>query len=94
MKFRICVILLIVSLFNIKAGDLEEMYKDPKTRQLSSKDFIGGAAPSVGDIPVGCAIHRWNAMDFDKPAFPNIDAWYARLSDRTTYQDHVMLPLS
>ena len=63
-------------------------------RHLSSVDFIGGAAPSVGDIPVGCAIHRWSAMNFDKPAFANVDAWYARLSDRIPYQNHVMLPLS
>ena len=63
-------------------------------KHLSSNDFIGGGAPSVGDIPVGCAIHRWSAMNFEKPAFANVDAWYARLSDRIPYQNHVMLPLS
>ena len=63
-------------------------------KHLSSNDFIGGGAPSVGDIPVGCAIHRWSAMNFEKPAFANVDAWYARLSERIPYQNHVMLPLS
>lgn len=63
-------------------------------RELASKDFIGGGAPSVGDIPVGCAVHRWTAMDFDKPSFTHVDAWYARLSDRPAYREHVMLPLS
>ena len=62
--------------------------------ELSKKDFVGGATPSISDIPVGCAIHRWSAMDFDKPSFTNVDAWYARLSSRSPYQTHVMLPLS
>jgi len=62
--------------------------------ELSKKDFVGGAAPSISDIPVGCAIHRWSAMDFDKPSFTNVDAWYTRLSSRSPYQTHVMLPLS
>jgi len=61
---------------------------------LSDRDFVGGGAPCVGDIPVGCAIHRWTAMDFDKPDFPNLAAWYARLSDRPAFREHVMLPLS
>lgn len=62
--------------------------------QLADRDFICGDAPSVGDIPIGCAAHRWQAMDFDKPSFANVDAWYARLSERPAYQQHVMLPLS
>jgi len=61
---------------------------------LAGKDFVGGGTPSVGDIPVGCAFHRWRAMDFDKPSFTNVDAWYQRLSARPAYQEHVMLPLS
>ncbi len=61
---------------------------------LDSREFIGGATPSVGDIPVGCAAHRWHAMDFDKPAFANVSAWYQRLSDRPAYQSHVMMSLS
>ena len=63
-------------------------------KELSKKDFIGGAAPSISDIPVGCAIHRWSAMDFEKPYFNHVAAWYARLSARPAYQAHVMLPLS
>ena len=62
--------------------------------ELAGKDFVGGDAPSLGDIPVGCSVNRWMMMDFDKPSFANIDAWYARLSARSAYQDHVMLPLS
>ena len=63
-------------------------------KELSKRDFMGGAVPSISDIPVGCAIHRWSAMDFDKPSFKHLAAWYARLATRPAYQVHVMLPLS
>ena len=62
--------------------------------ELAQKKFLGGEAPSISDIPIGCAIHRWSAMDFKKSSFPNVEAWYTRLSERLAYQQNVMLPLS
>lgn len=62
--------------------------------ELASKDYVGGESAGLGDIPVGCSVHRWMAMDFDKPSFANIDNWYARLQKRPAYQHHVMLPLT
>ncbi|MDD9876195.1 MAG: glutathione S-transferase family protein [Magnetovibrio sp.] len=61
---------------------------------LAGQDYVGGAEPSIGDIPVGCYCYRWFEMDFEKPAFANLGAWYERLKARAPYRDHVMLPLS
>ena len=61
--------------------------------QLAKADFLTGDVPTMGDIPAGCAVNRWYAMDIDRPSLPNLEAWHARLKDRTAYQDHVMMPL-
>ncbi len=61
---------------------------------LAERDFIIGDAPSMGDIPVGCAAYRWHEMDVDRPDLPNLLAWWRRLSKRSAYRDNVMLPLT
>ncbi len=61
---------------------------------LAERDFIIGDAPSMGDIPVGCAAYRWHEMDVDRPNLPNLLAWWRRLSERSAYRDNVMLPLT
>lgn len=61
---------------------------------LADRDFITGEAPSMGDIPIGCAAYRWHEMDIDRPDLPNLLAWWQRLRDRPAYRDNVMLPLT
>jgi glutathione S-transferase len=31
-------------------------------------------------------------MAIERPALPNLEAWYARLTERPAYRAHVMLP--
>lgn len=62
--------------------------------QLTRTAYVNGDEPTIGDIPIGCAANRWFAMEFDKPAFANIAAWYERLKARDAFQQHVMVPLS
>ena len=47
----------------------------------------------MADISAGCAVNRWYAMDVERPELTNLEAWHARLKDRSAYQDHVMMPL-
>lgn len=61
---------------------------------LATRQFVAGAEISVGDIPVGCYVHRWYALPIMREIHPNLAAWYARLSQRPAFQEHVMLPLS
>ena len=62
--------------------------------QLDGSDYVNGPAPTIADIPVGCSVSRWYAMDVERPSLPNLEAWHQRLQERPTYQDHVMMPLT
>jgi glutathione S-transferase len=48
----------------------------------------------MADIPLGCAVYRWYALDVAHPEHPHLRAWYERLVARPAYRDHVMIPLS
>ncbi len=61
---------------------------------MAGRDFVGGAAPDVGDIPMGAMAYRWLNMEIERPDVPNIRAWYDRLADRPAYREHVMLPIT
>ncbi len=61
--------------------------------QLAGADFVTGDEPTIADIPAGCGVNRWYAMEVDRPALKNLEAWHGRLKDRAAYQDHVIMPL-
>jgi glutathione S-transferase len=64
-------------------------------RHLESRPFVAGDTFSMGDIPVGAVTHRWLALSaVDKPEWPGLRRWYARLEDRPGFREHVMRPLS
>jgi glutathione S-transferase len=50
--------------------------------------YVAGSAFTVGDIPVGLVVNRWFAIDFQKPAFPAVAAYYDRLAERPPYRLH------
>ena len=62
--------------------------------QLASRPYIAGNAFTMGDIPVGCFVHRWFALDVERPDLRNLKAWYARLKARPAYAKHIMIPLT
>jgi glutathione S-transferase len=62
---------------------------------LAAQRYVAGAAFSMGDIPVGAVVYRWLAIpDIERPPFPAVHAWQARLAERAPFRTHVMLPLS
>ncbi len=67
--------------------------------QLEGRAFVAGDGLTMGDIAVGAACYRYHALDIEglgveRPALPNIAAWYARLQEREPFRTHVMIPLS
>lgn len=58
--------------------------------QLAKADYLTGPEPTLGDVPVGCSVHRWFTLDVQRPALENLEAWYGRLKARPHYRDHVM----
>lgn len=63
-------------------------------RHLASRPYLAGDSFTVGDIPVGAMAYRWLNLPIERPAMPNLEAWYERLTSREPYRRHVMPPMT
>jgi glutathione S-transferase len=61
---------------------------------LAGRRFVLADRLTIGDIPVGAACHRYLGLPIERPALPNVEAWYERLKQRPPYREHVMLPIT
>jgi glutathione S-transferase len=61
-------------------------------RHLEGRPFVAGDMLTIGDIATGAQLYRYFELEIDRPDLPNVEAWYARLKDRTAYREHVMVP--
>jgi glutathione S-transferase len=61
-------------------------------RHLAGRSFLAGDSLTIGDITTGAQLYRYFEMEIDRPALPNVEAWYARLRERPAYREHVMIP--
>jgi glutathione S-transferase len=57
--------------------------------QLGKTAFVAGPDFSYGDIPVGIMCYRFIQLVPNRPPMPNLDRWYAAISGRKAFQDHV-----
>ena len=69
-----------------------ESYLQLLEQQLEGKTYLLGERFCVGDIPLGAMIYKYFNLDIERPAWPNIEAWYARLCHRPAYREHAMIP--
>ena len=63
-------------------------------KQLAGRDFITGDRMTMADLPAGSMCYRFMNLIIDRPSLPNLEAWYARLTERPAYRSHVMLPIT
>ena len=52
---------------------------------LATHAFMQGEHFGMADIPLGCEVHRWwglPAADYQRPALPHIERWFAALQAR------------
>ncbi len=63
-------------------------------RLLSGRPYLGGAAFTMADIPLGCEVQRWMRVPIERPAYPAVEAWFGRLCSRPAFKKIVDLPLS
>ena len=61
---------------------------------LAETPYIAGREFGMGDIPLGCFVHRWLNLPVERPAHPNLARYYERLLARAPYRQHVALPLT
>ena len=56
---------------------------------LANRPFVAGENLTMGDIPVGFFINRWQLLDIEHPALENLHAWHDRLKARPGYKTHI-----
>lgn len=62
--------------------------------QLARHAFMAGAQLTMADIPIACEIHRWWGLPQPRPAWPNIERWYAQMLTHPASRGVLDLPLS
>jgi glutathione S-transferase len=60
---------------------------------LAGRPFLAGSF-SMGDIPLGCHVQAWMRLPIERPAHPNLTAWFERLCARPAFRKNVDIPLS
>ncbi len=53
-----------------------------------SGGHVAGVAFTLADIPIGLSVNRWFMTPFERPAFPQVEAYYERLSARPAFRKH------
>ena len=52
---------------------------------LASRAYLGGDRLTMADIPIGCELHRWFGLppaEYKRPAWPNVERYFAMLRAR------------
>ena len=65
---------------------------DALERQLAGKPFVTGPDLTLADIPIGTLLYRYFTLEIPRPHRPGLAAYYARLTERRAYAEHVMIP--
>ncbi|EMD6372266.1 glutathione S-transferase family protein [Morganella morganii] len=61
---------------------------------LAQRDYIAGDAFSIADMALAPLLYPWREVCHDRPDFPHIENWFARIETRPAYRDIVALPVS
>ncbi|MBI3043211.1 MAG: glutathione S-transferase family protein [Betaproteobacteria bacterium] len=61
---------------------------------LASRQYMAGSAFTMGDIPMGVALHRWFLLPIERPDYPALAAYYERLKQRPGFAQHCAAPLT
>jgi glutathione S-transferase len=51
--------------------------------------YVCGGNFTVADIPIGLVVNRWFSLDFERPHYAAVAAYYDRLGERPAYRRYV-----
>ena len=75
----------------VKTGEATKILDD----QLAKTKFLAGDAFSYGDIPSAIMVRRYRDLVPERPAFNNVERWFAAIAARPAFQEHVLaVPLT
>lgn len=60
-------------------------------RHLTGRNFILGDQLTMADIAVGVLMYRYFNLAIPRPPLANVEVWYKRLTQRPSYEAHVMI---
>jgi glutathione S-transferase len=82
------------AVINTSAAKLAGLY-GILDRVLGMHAFVAGPDLTPADMAIGVHAHRYMSFDgIEKPALPNLQAWYARLLDMPAYAQHVAVKMT
>jgi len=61
---------------------------------LRVRAYVAGDSFTMGDIPVGCAAHRWFNLPIERPKLASLEAWYGRLKARPAAAKVLVAPIT
>ena len=59
--------------------------------QLSKQAYVAGERLTMADIPCGAPLYRYFNLPIERETLPNLERWYALLTQRAPYQKAVMV---
>ena len=78
-----------------KHADAEAVVWRVVETQLQNRRFIEGDQFTIADIALGAFARRWFGVDgVTKPKQPNMERWFAQISQRPAFQKFVAPPMS
>lgn len=73
------------------ALDTLEKFLHIADRQLSQNEYLAGPEFTLADIQFGHVLYRYFEIDIDRPELEHVSRYYALISQRDAYQNHVMV---
>ena len=61
---------------------------------LADRSFVAGERFTMGDVAVGCVVHRWLNLPISRKPHPALERWYGTIRQRPAAQSVVMLPMT
>lgn len=61
---------------------------------LAGRSFVAGDHLTLGDFALMPRVHQWFGLGRGRPAMPNLDSWYRRLSAMPSFRETFTLPLT
>ncbi len=62
--------------------------------ELARRPFLSGDRFGLADIPMGIYAYTFFTLPFERPSLPNMEDWYAGLTERPGFASQVMIPLT
>jgi len=76
---------------NMVAGGIKEWSAQMRVLEqhlAAAGPYVMGTSFTIGDIPAGLVVNRWFSIDFHKPEFKAVSAYYDRLTEQPGYRAH------